>query len=937
MQRLSQATAEILAKDGIHFETLAMPLFEDLYNENEELEDAEPRPLSPDHPVLILHTSGAFLLADGTHSAMADPYDRLDGVAEACSVYEPQLRHVGLHHGEVDFGGARLAVHTMPMFHAMGAVQLVWTVCAGNTLVCYRPSSPPVFPTPETFLADIVATSSEIAWARSGVDLDRLKCVKAILFGGAPMNKKVGDDLMARGLKLFTFYGLTEAGSIAMVIPAEATGEFWEYFKLSPHLTVELVPQEGMDGIVELVILKGPMFSPNITNTVVGGVSAYATNDLLQAHPTQPGYWRIFGRADDQLALSTGEKTNPGPLESTIMQDPHINVAVMFGRGRFQNGILVEPKVPFDPSDVGKLAQFRNNIWPSVQRANEFAPAHSRIFKEMIIVSKPEKPMELTPKGTPRRHVCIAAYEQEIEELYQAVKESSNVEYPPPDVWTMETSRDFVRTSIRRITQAPFGDDADIYQNGCDSLQATWIRNTLMHALRTSTTANLHDVPHNFVYAHPTVNSLGEYVYSVASQQHSHANDEETLRLKVRAMHDMVSKYSAGIGALGSQALAANGHAPYSADGEVVLLTGSTGRLGCHLLSLLVADPAIEHVFALNREASQNLDSLKSRQEAALKMWGLDSRAVMENEGKVTLLAGDLAKEGFGLDVKMYDQLSKSVTSIVHNAWRVDFNVQLATFEPLISGLRRIIDLAARSPAPGGARILFVSSISVVLKHPSPVPEVPVVDGSVAAGFGYGESKWVAEQLLFRARSAAGLNATVVRVGQLSGDTTVGAWNTKEWVPALVSLGKAVGALPARAGPVSWIPVDVAAKALMEMRRSNQAVLHLVSPTPAAWNTLFSTFARLIAVPLLPQDEWNARARAAAAEAAQVEGARAGPRSSALSLLAFFEGGRFGEDAVLSTRLAVDASRTLADVRTLGPTDAEMYVRHWQSVGFLTP
>ena len=43
-------------------------------------------------------------------------------------------------------------------------------------------------------------------------------------------------------------------------------------------------------------------------NTVIDGVGAYATNDLLAPHPTQPGYWKIFGRADDQIMHSTGEK-----------------------------------------------------------------------------------------------------------------------------------------------------------------------------------------------------------------------------------------------------------------------------------------------------------------------------------------------------------------------------------------------------------------------------------------------------------------------------------------------------------------------------------------------------------------------------------------------------------------------------------------------------
>ncbi len=67
-------------------------------------------------------------------------------------------------------------------------------------------------------------------------------------------------------------------------------------------------------------------------NTHVDGHNAFATKDLFVPHETKAGLWKIYGRADDQIILSTGEKvrvfgpqslpffdsdllqTNPGPL-----------------------------------------------------------------------------------------------------------------------------------------------------------------------------------------------------------------------------------------------------------------------------------------------------------------------------------------------------------------------------------------------------------------------------------------------------------------------------------------------------------------------------------------------------------------------------------------------------------------------------------------------
>lgn len=74
----------------------------------------------------------------------------------------------------------------------------------------------------------------------------------------------------------------------------------------------------------------------------------------------------------------------------------------MFGRGRFNAGVLIEPTDPykFDPADQSKLIAYRNAIWyvaqlsrktysassscrPTVEKMNDYAPQYSRIFKEV--------------------------------------------------------------------------------------------------------------------------------------------------------------------------------------------------------------------------------------------------------------------------------------------------------------------------------------------------------------------------------------------------------------------------------------------------------------------------------------------------------------------------------------------------------------------------
>ena len=105
---------------------------------------------------------------------------------------------------------------------------------------------------------------------------------------------------------------------------------------------------------------------------------------------------------------------------------------------------------------------------PTIEKMNEFAPQQSRIFKEMIIVSVPEKPFTYTPKNTPRRQAIINDYEDEINATYDAVDESTQSDLIPPSSWANKPTLEFVRDVIQRVMDVPVEDDDDVFLNGCD-------------------------------------------------------------------------------------------------------------------------------------------------------------------------------------------------------------------------------------------------------------------------------------------------------------------------------------------------------------------------------------------------------------------------------------------------------------------------------------
>ena len=53
-----------------------------------------------------------------------------------------------------------------------------------------------------------------------------------------------------------------------------------------------------------------------------------------------------------------------------------------------------------------------------MEAANRAAPAYSRIFKELILVAHPDRPLPRTDKGTVIRKLALKVYEEEIENMW---------------------------------------------------------------------------------------------------------------------------------------------------------------------------------------------------------------------------------------------------------------------------------------------------------------------------------------------------------------------------------------------------------------------------------------------------------------------------------------------------------------------------------------
>ncbi|KDQ13755.1 hypothetical protein BOTBODRAFT_160018 [Botryobasidium botryosum FD-172 SS1] len=938
IQALQSNQAEIIPS------VFEMPTFSDLYVEDSG--DFVPLPAMDtpdlDKTAFILHTSGSTAFPKPiplTHRNL------LQTARNFC-------------YGELDLCGEVISIHFLPFSHTAAPNVSNSSFADGHICAVSPPTEHRTVPTPEQVLQEVINTECTIimnvpsnieVWAANPDAVKALRKLKVVMYMGAGLHQEVGDALAATGVNLFVGYGATEFGMIATMFRRPLPPDEWNYFSISGHQRPYLRPVPGEPGSYELFVRSTESMTPVFLDAKVEGELMCATRDIIAEHPTKPGRYRYVRRADSLIVLSTGEKasTNPVLVEAIVRQHPTVGAAVVFGSGRPQSGILIEPAegCQIDPTDLEALASYRNAIWEAIEKANQSASTHARIFKEMIVVADSSKPFALTDKGSVRRGITLDLYNSEIEAAYAAVESSSQTDIESPSVWDAVATAEFVRRAVVSVLGHEVQDNDDIFQHGGDSLQATWIRNTILHALRKSGVP-VNNVPHNFVYAAPSISELTKYVLALAqaSVDESGGTSSEREGRRTQELDDMVAKYTTNFP---HHNPAPNARAPES---EVVLLTGSTGALGTAILAGLVALPSVSRVYAFNRRAKDGA-LVEERQLKALREQGLDSGVI--DSPKVMFIEGDVASPRLGLSETLFAEIRESVTLIINNAWRVDFNVMLPSFAPLIQGVRNLADLALASPHPNPPRLVFTSSISVVRSHDplnhtdwkstKPVPEDSLKDPAVAIGSGYSESKWVSERILQIAADETALRPVIVRVGQLSGAAN-GSWNQREWLPSLVRSGQVLGVLPQAEGMVSWVSLSIAAAAIIELRNSAQTTHNLVHPRPVSWASLFDAFAASLGVQLVPFPEWFSRLEGSfKLEESEIELTK---RNPALALLDHFRSlvsarGRPGEEVFGMPRL--EMAKTVGEAGSLreenlarlGGEDVERWLNYWRSTGFL--
>ncbi|KAL3444530.1 hypothetical protein BJX65DRAFT_319885 [Aspergillus insuetus] len=812
------------------------------------------------------------------------------------------LSYVNNHwlHDETQAQG--INVSTLPLYHGFGYVAPTLAMGVGKT-VCFPPASivPSAGSTLDLLMVSKASSFMTVPSILEDISLmgdDNIQTLKGldfVAFGGGILKPSVGTHLAASGVRLLNHYGTTETGPLAPIFVPDDTYD-WRFFRLRDDMRLQL----------EEIVPNGDERRFKLTTYPFGLGAPFEIQDQLICSPVHPKTdFNAVGRNDDTIVLATGEKVQPQLLEAALCENPLVKAAVVFGENQFEIGVLVQPAR--ESGRENEAEEFKRTIWPIIENVRGKMDEHARIQSpEAVVVVPSTATLARTDKGTLARKDVYKTFEAEIALVYEKLESAG-----PVQLLQWNTLEQDLKMLISGCVAGKddWASEDDFFERGMNSLQAIRARRALVIAVTRSFEGFIQPelITREFVYSHPSVRSMAEFFRAATKQTKGVSTLDADGEVNAFVQKYVLERPSA---------TTAKGQA-------VVLLTGATGSLGSQCLVSLLRSAHVEKVICLVRPDPST--GAMSRLQKSFEAKQL--RLPKSQLSKLDILECTAATDLLGMFPEQYTTLTNSVTHILHMAWPMDFHWKLLSFQTQFQALHNLLTFAReihqarRHVRP---RLTFISSIATVGRYARVhggriIPEVPVDSVACLNPFGYAEAKLVCERILEQTRQmyAEEMEVSYIRVGQVAGSSETGYWNANEHFPALT---------------LSWLPVNHAASAISEILLSPtplKLIHHLENPIRQSWHDLLRIISAEVNVPqIIPMGEWLDRVWNTPIE----------NNNPAKKLYDFFADDfvrmACGE-VVLGTDCARSVSGTLRGVDAVSEETVRGYLRYWKQVELL--
>jgi long-chain acyl-CoA synthetase len=228
--------------------------------------------------------------------------------------------------------------------------------------------------------------------------------------GGAPLPGAAAERLDAAGLTVLGAYGQTEHLCIAM---HRAAGyDFASAGSAMPGTELRVAPDGELLVRRSALTFAGYLGRPDATRAAFTDDGRWLrTGDLGTVDAD--GRVRITGRLKELLALSTGKKVAPQPIEARLAEHPAVAHALVVGEGRRYAAALLFLAPDADAAaDAAALAAH-------VEQVNAALPPHERVRRfHATADALSAEAGDLTPTLKVRRAAVEARYATVVDALY---------------------------------------------------------------------------------------------------------------------------------------------------------------------------------------------------------------------------------------------------------------------------------------------------------------------------------------------------------------------------------------------------------------------------------------------------------------------------------------------------------------------------------------
>ncbi|OCQ21028.1 hypothetical protein A7985_14690 [Pseudoalteromonas luteoviolacea] len=269
-----------------------------------------------------------------------------------------------------------------------------------------------------------------------------------------------------------------------------------------------------------------------------------------------------------------------------------------------------------------------------------------------------------------------------------------------------------------------------------------------------------------------------------------------------------------------------------------ILITGATGFFGAHLVSELLEDKD-SLIYCLVRASDEFIAEQRLR-ETLHAYFGETYQSVFGE--RLIAVPGDISQDNLAMSEQQYVALSKRITDVINAAADVR---QVARKEEMfkvnVEGTQRLISFCLTEQQKS-LHHCSTYTVSGRTASAAPFAENDLDRQQFFLGSNYAESKFESEKLIHTYRDQ-GLQASIYRIGNLSGRFSDGKFQTNFSSNLLYSSWRAIGELghytPAMAeDKLELCPVDLCASAFCKLLHAKNTVghtFHLMNPTQTSF------------------------------------------------------------------------------------------------------